>query len=237
MKYIASVSFGKDSLAMLLRLLEEQWPLDYVVFYNTGMEYQSVYNNRDKVKELLGDKFIELSPRRPFLYDMLEREVHKKDGTIQKGVMWCGGPCNWGTREKTRVIDKFKCSLKDDITEYVGIAADEPSRIKDKTYPLVQWGMTEADCLQYCYDRGYNWLENGVELYSILDRVSCWCCRNKNKKELRNMFLYLPDYWNKLKDLQAQIPIPFKPYTKRGVQWGDVFQMEEHFKAEQIAKK
>ena len=37
MKYIASVSFGKDSLAMLLILLEENKPLDEVVFYDTGL--------------------------------------------------------------------------------------------------------------------------------------------------------------------------------------------------------
>jgi len=43
MKYIASVSFGKDSLAMLLRLIEEKKPLDEVVFYNTGMEFKCIY--------------------------------------------------------------------------------------------------------------------------------------------------------------------------------------------------
>ena len=42
MKYIASVSFGKDSLAMMHRLLEEKLPLDIVVFYNTGMEPGSI---------------------------------------------------------------------------------------------------------------------------------------------------------------------------------------------------
>ena len=41
MKYIASISFGKDSLAMLLRLLEENLPLDMAVFYNTGMEFDA----------------------------------------------------------------------------------------------------------------------------------------------------------------------------------------------------
>lgn len=39
MKYVASVSFGKDSLAMLLVLIEENWPLDEVIFYDTGMEF------------------------------------------------------------------------------------------------------------------------------------------------------------------------------------------------------
>ena len=52
MKYIASVSFGKDSLAMLLKIIEENLPLDEVVFYDTGMEFQAIYNIRDKIKTL-----------------------------------------------------------------------------------------------------------------------------------------------------------------------------------------
>ena len=52
MKYIASISFGKDSLAMLLRLIEENKPLDEVVFYDTGMEFQCIYKLRDKILDL-----------------------------------------------------------------------------------------------------------------------------------------------------------------------------------------
>ena len=37
--YMASVSWGKDSLAMLLRLIYENKPLNEVVFFDTGMEY------------------------------------------------------------------------------------------------------------------------------------------------------------------------------------------------------
>lgn len=56
MKYIASCSFGKDSLAMLLKLIENNNPLDEVVFYNTGMEFQCIYKIRDKVKNILKEK-------------------------------------------------------------------------------------------------------------------------------------------------------------------------------------
>lgn len=35
MNYIASVSFGKDSLAMLLLLLEKKYPIQEVIFYDT----------------------------------------------------------------------------------------------------------------------------------------------------------------------------------------------------------
>lgn len=68
MKYIASVSFGKDSLAMLLRLMEESWPLDAVVFYDTGMEFDCIYKIRDKIKPVLkerGVEYVELKSKIP----------------------------------------------------------------------------------------------------------------------------------------------------------------------------
>ena len=187
-KYIASVSFGKDSLAMLLRLLEENYPLDAVVFYDTGMEFQCIYKIRDKVKIILeqhGIGFVELKPQELFLYSMLERPIkfRNKDG-FHYGYGWCGGPCRWGTKNKIRAIQKYKQSLMDDVTDYVGIAADEESRFdkakqEGKRMPLVEWGMTESDCLSYCHDRGFYWLERAyglgveyVDLYEILDRGS-----------------------------------------------------------------
>lgn len=58
MKYIASVSFGKDSLAMLLYILEQNLPLDEVMFYDTGMEFQAIYNLRDKIIPILRERAI-----------------------------------------------------------------------------------------------------------------------------------------------------------------------------------
>jgi len=53
MKYYASVSFGKDSLAMLFMLIDKGYQLDEVVFYDTGMEFQAIYNTRDAVLPIL----------------------------------------------------------------------------------------------------------------------------------------------------------------------------------------
>ena len=66
----------------------------------------------------------------------------------------------------------------------------------------------------------------GVELYDILDRVSCWCCQNKNLKELKNIYMYLPEYWQRLRGLQSRIDSPMKGVGK------SVFQLEERFKKE-----
>ncbi len=147
-KYIASVSFGKDSLAMLLILIEKCYKLDEVIFYDTGMEFQSIYNTRDKVKDILKSKnikYTELQPEVPFLHKMLDIEVHKRDGSIQYGYGLCGGRCRWGTTEKNKTISKYlKSKYGQDYREYIGIAADETKRIEKernehKLLPLVDW--------------------------------------------------------------------------------------------------
>lgn len=224
MKYIASCSFGKDSLAMVLRLIEENEPLNEVVFYNTGMEFKAIYNIRDKILPLLKQKnikYTELKPKDSFEYTMFDKPVKKRNGTISKGYSWCGGRCRWGTTEKNKTITKYlKDKYGNEYREYIGIASDEIKRVekaraKHKLLPLVEFGMTESDCLKYCYDKGYYWEENGVELYSLLNRVSCWCCSNKNMKELENYYKFLPEYWNKLKKLQSKTnrPMKYNKYT------------------------
>lgn len=239
MKYIASCSFGKDSLAMVLRLLEENKPLDEVIFYDTGMEFDSIYRNRDRIKELLSLKHIrytELGSKNSFLFDMFIRPVKYRNPENHKypyhyGYEWCGGCVRWWTSGKLATIKKhYKDTYGDEeIFEYVGIAYDELSRIKNdvqKLYPLIEWKMTEKDCLQYCYDKGFNWKENNIELYDVLDRVSCWCCRNKNLKELKNIYMHMPEYWQKLRGIQSRIDSPMKGVGK------SVFDLEERFKRE-----
>lgn len=236
MRYIASCSFGKDSLAMILKLLELNYPLDEIVYFDIGAEFGAIYRNKEKVKEISRKRdilFTEIKPKQDFFYTMLEKPVNKRNGQKQLGYKWCGGLCRWGTTLKINAIKENNKKYGDEfIVEYVGIAVDEQKRLlrervkrcnnRLKLYPLAEWGMTERDCLNYCYSKGFSWNENGIELYKVLDRVSCWCCRNKNLKELENMFLFLPVYWEKLKELQSKIDIPFKDKYS-------VFDLEKRF--------
>jgi 3'-phosphoadenosine 5'-phosphosulfate sulfotransferase (PAPS reductase)/FAD synthetase len=215
MRYVASVSFGKDSLAMLLLILKKNMPLDEVVFYNTGAEFDCIYEIRDRVVKYYlnprGIKFTELEPKTNFFDMMLEKEVKHRDGTTSKGYSWCGGACRWGTAYKTQTINKYLKGCK----VYVGIAADETKRIeraraKGQLLPLVDYRFSEKDCLSYCKLNDFNWIEDGIPLYSILDRVSCWCCANKNNKELIAYYKHLPRYWDSLKSLQEMTDRPFR---------------------------
>lgn len=176
-----------------------------------------------------------LRPPIPFEEKAFDIRVKARDGTTHKGYSWCGGRCRWGTTDKIRTMDKY-CESEPTIC-YVGIAADEINRIYKprkfyKILPLVDWNMSEQQCLEYCYEKGWNWEEDGIELYNILDRVSCWCCRNKNKKELRNIFNYLPRYWEKLRDFQSKTKLPMKKYHKNKIEYGSVFELEIKFRKE-----
>jgi len=225
-KYIASVSFGKDSLRMLFYILDNNLPLDEVVFYDTGMEFQAIYDIRDSIIRLLlkrGIAYTELSPSVSFYTKMFDIDVQCRDGSTHKGYSWCGGVCRWGTSDKLAALKRYIGNNYD----YVGIAADETDRIEkekrdNRILVLVDAGITEQDALDYCYSKGYYWYENGVRLYDIFDRVSCWCCGNKNNRELDGMYRFLPDYFNRLKDLQHRNRLPF-----RGIGKDSIFDIEK----------
>ena len=221
-RYIASCSCGKDSVAMVLTLIEKEYPLDCVVFLDTGKEFNAIYKVWDKLTKILdkkGVRYERIKPYNSFDYYFSEHEVKTRNGTYKKGYSWCGGRCRWMTTMKTTLINNFyKANYPyDTICEYVGLASDELERVKIKRdntvkiYPLILWGMTENDALVKCFKYGIEWIENdGTNLYQVLDRVSCYCCGNKNLKELKNYYLYLPKYWHKLKDLQSRTDRPFK---------------------------
>ena len=212
-KYIASVSWGKDSTAMLLFIIKNKMPLDEVVFYNTGVEFEAIYKVRDEFIKYylkpLNIKYVELKPKRPFIETMLNYGHKTRNGTIKLGYGWCGGLCRWGTTEKLSALNKY-CK---DAIQYVGIAYDEPKRFErltlNKKAPLFEAKITEEEALKICYSNGFYF----GGLYKILKRVSCWCCRNKNLNELKAYKEYLPQYYERLKELENLIGEPMKkPY-------------------------
>ena len=45
--HVVSLSGGKDSTAMLLRMVEEGWPVDHIIFCDTGLEFPEIYDHID----------------------------------------------------------------------------------------------------------------------------------------------------------------------------------------------
>ncbi len=197
--HVVSLSGGKDSTAMLLRMIEEGMPIDIILFCDTGLEFEGMYNHIERLENYIGRPITRLKSSQDFEYLLLEHMPKRKNPELfgRKGYSW-GGPRNrWCTAMlKIRIINKYLRELSKEYTlvHYVGIAADEPHRIKEFRYPLIEWGMTEADCLEYCKARGFDW--DG--LYDIFHRVSCWCCPLQSFDEMRKLRKHFPDLWKKL---------------------------------------
>lgn len=236
MKHIVCMSHGKDSMALMLKMLELEYPIDDVVFFSMkGAEFDAIERLSAQTEKLLVSlniKYTRLEPEHDFSHYATCEEVHKRNGCVQYGYKWCGGVCRWGTALKIKAMEKYYREEYpgEVIVQYIGIAADERERIDRKRYeniikiyPLVELGMTESDCLEYCYANGITWEENGYSLYNLLDRVSCKYCRNKNLRELYNIYRYLPNVWEELKVLQRDIRMPYR----NGM---TIFDLEEKFK-------
>ncbi len=67
-KYVVSLSGGKDSTAMLLRLIAENRPIDYIIFCDTGLEFPQMYEHIDKLEKYIGRPIIRLKPEHDFEY-------------------------------------------------------------------------------------------------------------------------------------------------------------------------
>lgn len=157
--HVVSFSGGKDSTAMLLHMLETGMQVDEIIFCDTGAEFPQMYEHVAKVEKYIGRPITRLCRENSFEWMLLRHT--KKNGAV--GYSFPDFRNRWCTAYfKRDHIKKYlsKKAAGREIIQYVGIAADEEKRLKQvegKRYPLAEWGWTEADALQYCYSKGFDW--------------------------------------------------------------------------------
>lgn len=211
--HVVSLSGGKDSTAMLLMMLEKGMPVDDILFCDTGLEFPGLYAHLDKVEQYIGRPISRIKAPHSFEYYFCQHPIRRKRSTVfaekygadHLGYGWAGPKMRWCTeRLKNEPRERYLRKLRETYTviEYVGLAADEGYRLERKNnqnpnhrHPLVDWNITEAECLRYCYDHGFDW--DG--LYEIFCRVSCWCCPLQSLSELRKLYRHFPELWEQLK--------------------------------------
>lgn len=243
--HAVSLSGGKDSTAMLLLMIEKGMPIDAVISADTGMEFPEMYDHLARVDDYLyQERGLHITTlRHPMGFEWLMFDEPKKkksclenrarSGITPYGNGWPGIRVRWCTGQlKTHLINKEVNRLKAEknALHYVGIAADEADRCKDEIYPLVSWGITEADALQICYDRGFDF----GGLYEIYNRASCWCCPFQRIGELKKLRKHHPELWAKLLELDAKAIAQFGngPLGKFRKDWS-VAQLDARFSEEE----
>ncbi|MDL2293193.1 phosphoadenosine phosphosulfate reductase [Ruminococcaceae bacterium OttesenSCG-928-D13] len=211
MKYIASCSGGKDSVATILLALEHGEPLDEVVYCEVMFspeisgevpEHREFVVDRLKpfVEKVVGCKFTHLVPKKTYLY--MFHHMRKKGLNIGKK---CGfafpARCDINRSCKMPPIRAHLKTLGEDVTQYIGIEFDETDRLMrlegtNKVSLLEKYRLNSADARQLCEQYGllspsYIWCR----------RNGCWFCPNIKDREIGHLMIDHPHLWQALLDL------------------------------------
>lgn len=225
--YVASCSFGKDSIATILLALENKEPIDMVVFAEVMFDNEKnisgeipehinwIYNVAIPKLNEMGLKVDIVRSEKDYV--SLCRKVLTKGKN--KGKMYGiqnSFPCYANSELKIKPIKKYFNSFKGEynIIQYIGIACDEPNRLKrlegtNKVSLLDKYGYTEKMAMDLC--RKYNLLS---PLYEMGERGGCFFCYNANIKRYMHIFKNYPSYWKALKDLYHETKSKSFKYNK-----------------------
>jgi 3'-phosphoadenosine 5'-phosphosulfate sulfotransferase (PAPS reductase)/FAD synthetase len=209
MLHVVSYSGGKDSTAMLLKMIETHMRIDVILHVDPGKEFPGMYSHIEQVREYIYPLKIE-TIKINYDYWFADHIKTKGKNKGKRGYGWPDFRTRWCTALKRDVIKRRLRGIQ--VIEYHGIAYDEQNRIKNKgtKYPLINWKITEKQALEYCYERGFMW--DG--LYEKFNRVSCWCCPLSRIGELRILHDEFPDLWVGLKAMDEKSYRRFRPdYT------------------------
>ena len=235
-KYIASCSFGKDSLAMIIKIKELGMPLDEVIYCDIRFDDKSLSGETPEMREFIpkAEKILKetfnievkrITSKKSFkeqFYTIKKRGKHIGDnyGFPYTIGAWCN------SRLKIEPIREYLKQFKGEkIIQYVGIAYDEPKRyerLNHETHiaPLYDLKITEKEALDIC--KKYDLLS---PIYETSLRGGCWFCPKQRLSQLRQLYTEHRDLWDILKKMEKDSFNTFRPNTT-------IEQLEERFKNE-----
>ena len=203
MKYIATISGGKDSVTMCDLLLKNGYPVDYIVFTDTLNEFKEMYQYLDKVEEYFkrryGKEITRLKPHthRDFKSSMFRiRSKGVNKGRVSGLRNASDSFCEWRRDAKIETFDKWAKQFKGNYKVYIGITIDEQHRTKREDehfiYPLIDYfKMSENDCKQYLINQE---MEN--PLYRHFNRTGCANCHYQSDRDYYNIWKHYPKVWD-----------------------------------------
>ena len=176
-KFIASCSFGKDSLATILLAKEHGEPLDEAVYcevmFDKGIsgevpEHRDfIYETAIPALERMGVKIIILRSEKTYV-DLFTGRVTRgpKKGMVRSFPL-CG-KCAVQRDCKIRPIQRYQKNLPPGTVQYIGIAQDEQERLLRlesgrQVSLLAKYNFTEQDAWQLCEDANVIKLVDAVQ--------------------------------------------------------------------------
>jgi 3'-phosphoadenosine 5'-phosphosulfate sulfotransferase (PAPS reductase)/FAD synthetase len=211
--YIATISGGKDSVAMCDLLLKNSYPVDYIIFNDTLAEFKEMYEYIDKLDAYFtkryNKKITRLKPKKTpeeVFFRKIKRKSSEWYGWTKGIVSPAMGFCEWRTEAKILPLERW---LKDKEIKnykiYIGFTTDERNRANKndptKIYPLIDYfNMRERDCQQYLIEQE---MEN--PLYRHFTRTGCCWCPAQSKKGKFKIWKHYPEVWEYMKKIENRL--------------------------------
>ena len=211
MRYLASCSFGKDSLAAILLAKKHGEPLDEAVYCEVMFDKtisgevpehrDFIYTKGIPALERMGIKVTVLRGKKTYV-DLFTGRITRgpKKGMLRSFPV-CGK--SYVQRDcKLRPILRYQKTLPPDTVQYIGIAKDEQERLlrlEGRQVSLLEkYNCTEQDAKELCRQAGLL-----SPIYQFTNRGGCWFCPNAKRKELRHLYDHHPELWARMLELQA----------------------------------
>lgn len=211
MRYLASCSFGKDSLAAILLAKKHGEPLDEAVYCEVMFDksisgevpehWDFIYTKGIPALERMGVKVTVLRSEKTYV-DLFTGRVTRgpKKGMVRSFPV-CG-KCYVQRDCKLKPILRYQKTLPPDTVQYIGYAKDEQERLlrlEGRQVSLLEkYNCTEQDAKELCRQAGLL-----SPIYEFTGRGGCWFCPNAKRRELRHLYDHHSDLWARMLELQA----------------------------------
>lgn len=202
-----------NSSAMVLRMIELKQAPDRVVHACTRAEFEVVYEFMEKFQKICEVEIIfeDMAKDKPekefnnFFNKPWCRGNHV--GTIH-GMPYASHPC-WHNRNiKQPIYNKYE---KNSRETYTGFHIGERHRcLKGRTtkqYPLIKWGWSAKNSIEYLRKRGIPHL--AYDKFGF-DRLGCWFCPRQSETALFIIYKNFPDKFQQMMDMEINSPHGFR---------------------------
>lgn len=243
MKYIASCSGGKDSVATVILAHENNEPLDLIIFSEVMFDEHTSGELPEHIDFIKNKAFPMFEKwgyetkilRADLTYMDIFNRYPVKGKNVGRGLRTgfpMSGKCQINKSVKVQPIKKFFKTYDSEFTQYIGIAIDEPVRLdrvaesKNQVSLLQKYRYKEQMAYELC--QKYDLLS---PTYLYANRGGCWFCPNAREGQLRHLRQFHRDLWDKLLELENQtdlIGYMWNTLTKTRIHdWEEKFFWEE----------
>lgn len=238
MEYTASISYGKDSLAMLEIIYQNKLPLTRIIHAeiwatkDIPADLPPMVEFKSKADKIISERYgIEVERvSSDYTFEEIYHRIRKRGKHPGKMYgfpniigSWCVGQL------KTSVLRK---SVGNKCIQYVGYAYDEPKRhdriVGNIKAPLVDYKITEQEAMVICKS-----LNLVSPIYNDLARGGCWFCNKQKLGSLR----FLRKNYNYLWQLLLKWGSDFDDRGNSFKYDKTIFELEQRFDREERQQK